>query len=85
MLGVVEVEGLVDCAVEERGEGMCNWVAEEIADFFEVVNGFWEGRVGGEGEGFVSFGGGLLSCHCDGWYTERVRLACVDSWCIYYM
>lgn len=39
MLGIVEVEGRVDCTVEERGKRMCYGIAEEVGDFVEVRYG----------------------------------------------
>ena len=63
VLGIVEVEGGVDGAVEERGERVCDRVAEEVGDFLEVINWLFEGRGGGEfGDGIASdgLGGGLL-------------------------
>lgn len=34
---VIELQRFVDCVVEDWGQGVSDWVAEEIAHFVEVV------------------------------------------------
>lgn len=77
VLGVVEGEGSVNCAVKEGREGVGDRVAEEVGDFVEGVDGLGDVGLGAEFEG-VGFDC-LCGCLLGGGHFEYMCVCGVDA------